>query len=221
VSDKNDESIESLSDMPVLEEHVVEESPDTMGGVLVSKEEVAQMASKVMVLENLIKLSVKNIHFTVFMREILLLLMRVIKSEGGAVLEVDEKKNRIFFRAAAGYTSDKVSKFVIQMGQGVVGHVIESKQPFVVNSVQDCEIHLKSITQMVGFEARNMIAVPIMIRGKAFAVVELLNRVGEESYSNEDLEFVQYFCEMLSSVVEMRLVVSWANNKTNSGEEAA
>mgnify|MGYP003956049981 CR=1 FL=1 len=216
-----EDDIESLSEMPVLEEHSIEESAETMGGVLISKDEVSLLASKVMVLETFLKLSMKNIHFTDFMREILILLMKVVKSEGGAILEVDEVNERVFFRSAAGYTSDKVSRFVIPMGQGVVGHVLESRQPFLVNSVEDCEIHLKSITKIVGFEAINMIAVPIIVRGKSFAVIELLNRVGEDLYSDQDLEFIQYFCEMVSHAIEMRLVVAWNAKNQPSGEEAA
>ena len=48
---------------------------------------------------------------------------KVVKSEAGSLLEVDHEKNSLFFRAVVGASSDRVSNFVIPMGQGVVGHV--------------------------------------------------------------------------------------------------
>ena len=132
---------------------------------------------------------------------LLVAIMAVVKSEAGSILEVDPKKNSLFFRAVVGQSSDEVVQFEIPMGQGVVGHVAESKQPLVVSKASENPITNKAIQNAVAFQAKNLIAVPILIRGRTFGVIELLNRVGEESFLNSDLELLNYIAEMAAKTV--------------------
>ena len=81
-----------------------------------------------------------------------------------------------------------------------------------MKNVGESAIHLKSIQEAVGFEARNMMAVPIVVRGQTFAVLELLNRVGGEDFTTADLELLDYFCGMAAKVIGARLMISWAKS---------
>ena len=53
----------------------------------------------------------------------------------------------------------------------------------MVSDVAENKMHLKAIQDAVGFEARNLVAVPIVIRGRIFGVLELLNRIGEHDFT--------------------------------------
>ncbi len=185
---------------------------------LISDESIALSAAKVGALESLISILIKDVKFHEFMREVLLVHLRAIKSEAGSILEVDTKTNTLFFRAVSGQSSDRVSRFTIPMGQGIVGHVAESRLPFMVTNVEENGRYLKAIGDAVGFEARNLIAAPVVIRGKVFCVVELLNRVGEPTYTAQDLDFLSYLCEVSAKIIEMRLMLAWT--KTNSDGNA-
>ena len=123
-------------------------------------------------------------------------------------------------RPATGVSSDRVVKFVIPMGQGIVGYVAESKQALNISNVDDEKKHLKAISEAVGFEARNMVALPIVIRGRVFAVVELLNRVGEDRYTEADLELLKYVCEKAARACEVRMMLNW-RTRTVGGLDAA
>jgi GAF domain-containing protein len=109
----------------------------------------------------------------------------------------------------------------VPFGQGVVGHVAASKFPLVVDDTEENKIHLKSIAQTAGFEARNMIAAPIIIRGKVYGVLELLNRVGEKKFTSVDLELVNYFCEMTARLFELRFMLAWAKVNKEAERDAA
>ncbi len=199
----------------ILEEPMTIESPEAhVGGIL--EDDFGVLASKTMALEALFRLLTSNLIFKDFMREVLLVFTKVVRSEAGSILEMNYKNNTIFFRTAVGHTSDKIVRFVIPMGQGIVGHVAESKQPLVVSDAEGNEFHLKTIAKAVGFDVRNMIALPIMIRGRVFAVLELLNRVGEDTYTEADIELLSNLCEMASRAIEIRLML--ASKKTNPEE---
>lgn len=200
-----------------LEEPPQTEHPDAT--LLV--EQVPVMISKLSVLESLLSVLTQDLPFQDFMREVLLSIMKAVQSEAGSVLEVDHEKQTIFFRTAVGTASDTVVQYMIPMGQGIVGHVVESREPVVVSNLDESRIHLKAIQRSLSFDARNLVALPIVIRGKVFAVIELLNRVGEKSYSLDDVETLKHLCGYAAKAVELRLMFGWALRQKNKIEQGA
>lgn len=208
---------------PVLEAPPSPELPTATGGTLFGDDSLAMVTSKLAALEAMLNIATADHKFNDFMRELLLLTMKVVRSEAGSILELDYRHNCLFFRSVVGQSSDKLSKFTVPMGKGIVGHVAESRQPLVVANVEENKVYLKSIQDAVGFQARNLICVPIIIRGKVFGVLELLNRVGEANYTTQDVELLTYLCDMAAKAIEIRLMLAWAikNSSDKSKKEAA
>ncbi len=200
----------------VLEEPQSAEPSETLGGGLF-QDDLGILSTKMVALEAMFKLLTSNLSFQDFTREALLILMRAVRSEAGSILEMNYEDNTIFFRTAAGHTSDKIVRFVIPMGQGIVGHVAESKQPLVVGDAEGNEYHLKALAKAVGFEVRNMVALPILIRGKVFAVLELLNRVGDDTYSAADIELLTSLCDFMAKAIEVRLMLASRRTPPSQG----
>ena len=183
---------------------------------LLGDETVAATAAKFSLVETFLRQLTRDQPFADFVRELLMAMMKVVKSEAGSLLEVDHEKNSLFFRAVVGASSDRVASFVIPMGQGVVGHVAESRRPLVVADVAENKLHLKAIQDAVGFEARNLVALPIVVRGRIFGVLELLNRIGEKNYTSADVELLSYACDMAARAIEARLMIAWGARRAQT-----
>ena len=68
----------------------------------------------------------------------------------------------------------------------------------------------------------HLIALPIVIRGKVFGVLELLNRIGEETYSDTDIDLLTALCNMAARAIEIRLMIAWRKgSKESAGEKVA
>ena len=201
--------------MPVLETPPPSESPGSNVGGIFGDDSLAVCTAKLAASEAFLGLITRDLPFQDFMREILMTFMKVVKSEAGSILEVDHHNQTLFFRAMVGTSSDKLNKFTVPMGQGIVGHVAESKQALVVSDVEENRVHLKAIEKAVGFETRNLVAVPILIRGRIFGVLELLNRVGESTYTAADVELLGYIADAAAKSIECRLMLAWALDKSS------
>jgi GAF domain-containing protein len=191
----------------------VEPETGTIGGELFGADALAFVSCKLHIAEAFLKLAGKDCKFSDFSRDILLTIMKVVKSEAGSLLEYDPKRQALFFRATAGTSSDKVSNYVIPMGTGIVGHVAESRQPLVVSNAEENKIHLKTIDAAVGFTTRNLVAIPIIVRGQLYGVLELLNRIGDGDYTKQDVELLTYCAEMAAKALEVRFMIAWALRK--------
>jgi sigma-B regulation protein RsbU (phosphoserine phosphatase) len=177
-----------------------------------------QMPSRLSLLEQLIKLMPQSLSFHEFMRENLLAVMSVIRCEAGSILEADIENQNLVFRSSVGLRSDKVVRFSVPFGQGVAGHVAEARQTLVIANAEESEKHLRTVTDAIGFETRNLIAVPIVIRGQIYGVLELLNRVGEPHFQDSDVDLVEFAAEYMAKTIECRMMINWAMKQ--NGEAA-
>ncbi len=208
-----------MTDQPiVLESPPMPDAPSQEVGSFFSSESTGLLSCKALFSETLLELIIKDLKFHDFMREVLISIMKIIKSEAGSILEVDEKKGVLFFRSVVGSSSDRIPQFIVPLGKGLVGQVAQNRQGIRVNAMEENDVYLKSIEDAVGFKARNVLAVPVVIRGKTFGVIELLNRVGAENYSPEDMDLCTYLSLQSAKAIEARLILAWAlqNSAGNS-----
>lgn len=208
-----------MSEKESKEETIQLELPPTVeggsvaqAGIFVSEGDLLAPV-KVTALSSLIELSTKRISFNDFIREGLLIFMRAIPSEAGSILELNHEDQILFFRAMVGTSSDTIASVSVPMGQGIAGYVAESKQPMVIDDVSENKQHLKSIDKFVGFKTKSLVAIPMLIQGKTFGVLELLNRVGEDTFSQSDVEVISFINDHFSKIIETRLMISWSLKK--------
>lgn len=201
----------SPPELPVLLEaqSVIDLSPAAQGAMFLDESAIAINASKLAALEGMAGLLGRDLSYQDFMREILLVFLKAIKCEAGSLFEAEPDGKVLFFRAVAGQSSDQLDSIRIPAGKGIVGHVHESRQ---ITHVADCgkdDRFLKTVGDAVGFQTRNLIAAPLIIRGRVFGVVEVINRMGEAGFTSEDIELIGYLCDAASKFIEARLVMNW------------
>lgn len=188
-------------------------SASELSGELLSEQKAAA-------LEHFLRLLTKDVGFQDFMGQVLGVVAVTVPCEAGSIFEMDQEAGQLFFRAASGQGAGKVTHFKVPKGQGVVGHVAESREALVVNRIDESNLHLKSISDAVGFKVRNLVAIPIVIRGEVFGVLELLNRAGTEQFSPEDLDLAGYLTSMAAKAIEVRLVLGWGASEAAKAAEA-
>ncbi len=198
----------------------MEHPSDENREALHAEDALTLVAGKLSGLEKFLASATKNSTFTEFSKEILSAVMDVVKCEAGSFLEIDHQNQNLFFRAVVGTSADRVVNFVIPLGQGIAGHVAESRTPFVVDDASENKIHLKTVANAVGFETRNLVAVTVLVRGRIFGVIELLNRVGERSFLPSDIELLTYLADIASRFIEIRLMIGWVRAQQTRGEAA-
>lgn len=182
---------------------------------------IQEVAARARVLETLFQLLTSDRDYNDFCRETLNALSLSIQCEATSLLEINTVEQVIFFRAATGHNSEEVMRFTVPLGKGIVGHVIESKQPLIVANAAENQIHLASIARAVGFDVRCLAAYPIIIRDKVYGVIEFINRVGSDSFSDQDLSILEQLMPIVAKALEIRLMLAWAKQQQTPTGEAA
>jgi signal transduction histidine kinase len=112
----------------------------------------------------------------------------VLDCEAASILLYDEKRNRLFFAASTGTDTKKVAQIPVPIDGSLAGTIFREEKPFILNDVSHDPRHFGGVSQLVNFETKSLLGVPMRIRDKGIGVLEALNkRSGNFSDADERL----------------------------------
>lgn len=171
-------------------------------------ENLSVVLRKSSIAEACLELINKNISFQELNDALLQIAQENIPCEAGSILEKDYDTEELFFRAVFGKNSNKLAEIRIPKGLGIAGFVCENQSPLTLNHTDKNAMHLRTISDLVGVETRNLVAMPIVIKDKTFGCIELMNRIGGEEFTSEDLEVLQKLTTCAAQVLENRMLLA-------------
>lgn len=120
---------------------------------------------------------------------------QVCQAETSSIWELDEETQELFFRVVRGEAAGELRNLRVPVGHGIVGSVAASGQAELVNDVAaDARWH----GDARGFHTRAILTVPLRVRGSVIGVLQLLNPVGRERFTEEDLQRMIQFAGVLA-----------------------
>ena len=120
---------------------------------------------------------------------------QVCQAETSSIWELDEETQELFFRVVRGQAAGEIRNLRVPMGHGIVGSVAQSGVAELVNDVAaDARWH----GDAAGFHTRAILTVPLRVRGAVIGVLQLLNPVGRERFTEEDLQRMTLFAGLLA-----------------------
>lgn len=136
----------------------------------------------------------------------------LINANDWSLLLVDEKRKELVFKEVRGEKSKELTGKRMPMNEGVVGWVIENKEPVTVEDPYKDERFFKDIDRDTGFKTKNILAVPLMSKNKILGVIEAINKE-DENFTQNDLKAVNNYANHAAIAIENANLVSKLQNK--------
>jgi len=124
----------------------------------------------------------------------------VCQAETSSIWELDEDRQDLFFRVVRGRAAGAIRGMRLPLGEGIVGSVALSGKAEVVNEVAaDPRWHGDPSGS---FKTRAILAVPLLAQGRVIGVVQLLNPVGRDRFTEGDLWRMHQFAAILAPTLQ-------------------
>lgn len=155
-------------------------------------------------LEEIIKIST-FINSTFEINEVLNRIMdsanSVVKAEASSLLLIDETNNSLYFHVALGDKGEEVKRFTLKMGQGIAGWVAKYSKPLLVPDVQKDRRFYKDISKKINYKTKAILCVPLKLKNKTIGVLEVINKIGRDSFSLEDQNLLETFSNLAALAI--------------------
>jgi len=127
---------------------------------------------------------------------------QLLRAETSSLMLVDEETNELTFEVATGEPGQEVVKHRVPPGQGIAGWVVQNAQPLVIDNPAEDSRFYNRIDKAIGFETRNILAVPLMVKDRVIGVVEVINKLDAPSFSQKDLELAVALTNQASIAID-------------------
>ena len=136
------------------------------------------------------------------LRAVALKIGSLIASDRATVYLVDESDGRLRSKFAQQSASESL-EITIDLQSGIAGRVARTGETLNVSDPAHHPDFLASVDQQTGYVTKSILCAPVRDRqGRIFAVVQLLNKIGEPAFTSADERRLRDFTPSLALVLE-------------------
>ncbi|MDD2716585.1 MAG: TIGR00282 family metallophosphoesterase [Candidatus Wallbacteria bacterium] len=134
---------------------------------------------------------------------------KVMDAEACSVLLVDEKARELYFEIGQGEKGEAIKQIRLKFGQGIAGWVAETGQSCIVADTSKDDRFFKQADDKTKFVTRSVIAVPLKMKEQVTGVLEVLNKKGETTFNEHDVELLEAIANLaVNSIDNAKLYLS-------------
>lgn len=121
-------------------------------------------------------------------------------SASASILEFDESSNSLRFVAVPWFWHQLLKDISVPLNKSIAGWVFANNKLQIVHDVKKDPRHYKVVDQISIFTTSSLLAVPMMYRGDAIGVFEVVNKGDKAHYTEDDatiLEILAHYAAMI------------------------
>lgn len=164
-----------------------------------------RLATEIAIRAQLVDLAVR-LNSTLNVDELLQLIMTsaadLLDAETSSLMLLDEDSEELVIEVATGDVGDSVAKTRIPAGAGIAGWTLAHREPAIIDDPLSDGRYFSDVADAVGFETRNMIAVPLLTKDRAVGVVEVINKRDEAGFTPRDVEVAQALAALAAIAID-------------------
>ncbi len=135
----------------------------------------------------------------------------VFRTEASSLLLLDEKKEFLVFNTVTGDKKEAVAKIKVPVGQGIAGNVAMTKQPMIINDAQNDPRVFRDVDKASNFVTRNILAAPLIAGDEVIGVIEAINTIDRNNFSQNDIDFFLSFSSACAVAIQKTTLLNNLN----------
>jgi len=138
--------------------------------------------------------------------------MEAVSAEAASVLLLGDDKNSFYFYHVEGPAKPVLKTATFPAGKGIAGYVLQTQQAEIINDVHNDPRFYEKIDSESGFQTRNMIAVPLVAGEERIGVLEVLNKAGQDRFTEEERLLLLSIAEEIAFAIRNANVFEYVVN---------
>jgi signal transduction histidine kinase len=145
--------------------------------VLLALQEIAQNLAAELDLEALLEKVVESA-------------VMMVQASAGSLLIWESSGNELVFAVAKGGGGEALVGMRMPAYKGIAGWVLTNQRSAIASSVRQDPRFFSAIDESLGFHTSSLLAVPLLAQGEAIGVLEVLNKVSQEPFVQQDADLL-------------------------------
>ena len=126
----------------------------------------------------------------------------LLQPDTWSLLMVDERAQELYFEIAIGRGAERLKDVRLKMGEGIAGWVAEHEESVLVEDVRSDIRFSPKIDEFTQPNTHSVLCVPIKGREQVLGVMELVNCLGKQSFSEEHIPILESLADYAAIALE-------------------
>ncbi len=172
--------------------------PSSIGGM----EALVQRAARMERMIEISRILNSDLNLDSLLEKIIQIATELTVSEASSLLLLDKKTGELHFMAATGTKSEKVRSVVVPLENSIAGYILRQGKPLIVKDAQSDPRFFPQVDASSGFVTRSILGVPLQVKERAIGVIEAINKLGDDTFSQEDVETLTTLAAQAAVAIE-------------------
>lgn len=126
----------------------------------------------------------------------------VMGCTAGSLLLFDPETADLVFEVVEGGGGDALERTRIKSDRGIAGCAFTERRPVVVEDAMQDERYYAEVARRYDLQIHQLVAVPLIAKGNAIGVLEIMNRYSAEAFGEDDEELMLAFASQSAIAIE-------------------
>ncbi len=126
----------------------------------------------------------------------------VMNAEASSLLMLDRDTGKLTFYVAKGTAGKALESATVDLGHGIAGWVAERGEPLLIRDAYQDPRFDPSYDKRSGFRTQSIITIPLRAKDEVTGVVQVMNKIGQESFNDHDLNLFLSFASQASVALD-------------------
>lgn len=127
---------------------------------------------------------------------------KVMHAEASSLMLLDHEQGVLRFQAARGKAAGQFKEATIKLGHGLAGWVAERGEPLLVPDAYADPRFDRRFDTLTNFRTRSILTVPLLSKERVLGVIQVINKLHEACFDEQDLVLFCSFASMGSIALE-------------------
>ncbi len=134
--------------------------------------------------------------------QLVTLAAQLLEAEAASLFRLDASTGELVFDVVTGPKRNALTRKRLPVGVGVAGWVAKHQSSVAVPNVGADDRFYPAFDRELGFHTRSLLAIPMFLRGELVGVLEVVNKKGEATFSDEDELVLSAFASQAAIAIE-------------------
>lgn len=127
---------------------------------------------------------------------------KILNASASTLMLIDEQTRELVFDIPYGAKREPLRSYRIAMDHGIAGWVATHGQATIVNDATQDARFSRETDARTGFLTESIICVPLQIKDRTIGVLEVLNKVSREGFTQDDLRLLSTLAAQAAIAIE-------------------
>ncbi len=154
--------------------------------------------------------------FDSYLQSVMSYAAELTESETASILEYSPGAKELHFVVLPWFHRETLKDVKVPLDGSAAGWVVREMKPIHIEDVKLDARHFPEADRLSNFQTRSLLAAPLILRGQVVGVIEVLNKIGNAHYTEEDVTILETLATLAAFVMRDNLL---ANRLQSSDQE--